>query len=80
VVLNIYRLTRADDDYGVTIAMIVAAKDDQSARIVAGREENDRGSSRAFGWVDDQVTTVEHIGSTIDGVEPGVLMTKESAS
>lgn len=78
--LNLYLLQRADDDYGKTYRAVVAASDETTARILMGRLEDRAGSSRAFGWVDDAVTTVEHIGEAIDGIEPGVIITKESAS
>lgn len=79
--LNLYLLQRADDDYGKTFRAVVAATDPTTARVAIGRHEDQTGaSSRAFGWVDDAVTTVEHIGEAIDGIEPGVIITKESAS
>ena len=78
--LSLYLLSRPDNDYGMTIQMLVAAKGETEARKLAGRSEREHGGKDPFGWVDDADSSIDLIGYAVSGTEPGVLMTKESAS
>jgi hypothetical protein len=78
--MELYHLAKADVDYGQTFEMILAADNEAAARLTAGRYAKECGNpDQAFEWIDDDVTTVTYLGASVD-IEPGVIMTKESAS
>lgn len=76
--MNLWILTKPDYDYGQTYQALVAAQTEAAARLIMGKAEVNRAA--AFEWVDPETTTAVSVGAAFDGTEPGVLMTKESAS
>lgn len=78
--LKLILLKNAAIDYGHPFEMLVAARDDDQARMLAARHVKAQGFSTAYDWIAEEITTATHIGSGVPGTEPGVIITKESAS
>jgi hypothetical protein len=78
--LSLWLISRPENNYGQTIQMLVAATGETEARKLAGRHERDHGGQDPFGWADDDDSIADLIGYAVSGTEPGVRMTKESAS
>ena len=77
--MSVWHLSKDGDDYGITYEMIVVAPSPTEARMVAGRNRRDAGDSRAFDWVDDQITELVEISTGELDSTPRVVMTKETA-